>query len=63
MCVPGGWLNGPRPAEQMQDQRNHRHDQQQVDETAGYVKCQPSRGPNPDQDKEQDQENKITYHM
>jgi hypothetical protein len=47
----------------VQDQRNDRHYEQQVDETTGYVKCQPSRGPNPDQDKEQDQENKVSDHM
>lgn len=47
----------------MQNQRNDSHDQQQVDETARHVKREPASNPNRQQDEEQHQEYKISYHM
>jgi hypothetical protein len=47
----------------VQYQRDDSHNQQQVDETARQVKCKPAGDPHRKQDEEQNQEDKISYHM
>jgi len=46
----------------VQYQRNDSHNQQQVDETR-QVKCKPAGDQHRKQDEEQNQEDKISYHM
>jgi hypothetical protein len=49
-------------SEYMHQQRNHRQNQQQVNETARDMKGEPGYAPNPEQHKKQHQKKKISYH-
>jgi hypothetical protein len=46
----------------MQDEENHRENQQQVNHPAGDVEGKPGYAPNSEQYKKQHQKNKVPYH-
>ena len=56
-------LCGPGTAEQMQNQRYHGEDQQQMDQSSGHMKCQPAETPHAQQDKKQYQKKKVSKHF